>query len=733
MWKGACRDEACRQVLSYSEYDCYVTCHNCGQTHSIASLDNIIPVNPSLESFASYLKNTIQKINVPPRAPDLVKVMGLSHYHEKLISPLLTSHGMDKHTGKATPLRLLTGRSTLDCSVFGNRCFRIDSRHLDTSGFGRDPSANAYLSETLGLLLPYNDNKPSLVPLHADGDGHCLVHAVSRALTGRELFWHPLRIGLKQHFITNIDMYKSLLGNFIHESEWPCIIEECEPDYKPPDGSMVGLRNIHVFGLANLLRRPIILLDSIAGMKMSADYAAVFLPGLNPPRACSSKTGQLNPPICLAWSSAARNHYIPLVPIKEYPLPKFPRSLLPKVWGFPQNLLDTYIKFDEQSCFYVGSEFSLPQPYILKLANAMDELFMSRHSVPPTIVTDLYIYHYSTKLITPPKQEHMIEVAAQMLQEQRLLRCLSCCGLCVVPISSHSLKPGGALYTAAKHLFGFFRDNYEYPFRNYGVTCVYDTRLDSLVVKSYSGNEPCNFCQDCYSLRSIRRDGSIAYVDGDITLVPLEQGNSAICPCGFKHYWGGEYYDNAPETCTIDISWNGKHVTDKVVWHQDESNARLNSKVFEVASNLVQKHFPDDADSMVVHQEIEEKLLAFSKALSKKRSRLSEAKGSRHSGSSPPSHKSPPSAPSASRTPEGKEGEAQEEQLPDRGEPFTNPQTEPSYDYPSKSGLKRSHMDSEEELCSRKKLSPSRTDPFDDLTHTHSELSNSPKPSTSRY
>jgi hypothetical protein len=46
------------------------------------------------------------------------------------------------------------------------------------------------------------------VPLHADGDGHCLVHAVSRALTGRELFWHPLRVGLKQHFDLNIDKYK---------------------------------------------------------------------------------------------------------------------------------------------------------------------------------------------------------------------------------------------------------------------------------------------------------------------------------------------------------------------------------------------------------------------------------------------------------------------------------------------------------------------------------------------
>lgn len=53
-----------------------------------------------------------------------------------------------------------------------------------------------------------NENEERLVPVHADGDGHCLVHAVSRALVGWELFWHPLRVNLKQHFIDNLSKYK---------------------------------------------------------------------------------------------------------------------------------------------------------------------------------------------------------------------------------------------------------------------------------------------------------------------------------------------------------------------------------------------------------------------------------------------------------------------------------------------------------------------------------------------
>ena len=46
------------------------------------------------------------------------------------------------------------------------------------------------------------------MPIHADGDGHCLVHALSRALTGRELFWHPLRMNLQQHFTDNMSQYQ---------------------------------------------------------------------------------------------------------------------------------------------------------------------------------------------------------------------------------------------------------------------------------------------------------------------------------------------------------------------------------------------------------------------------------------------------------------------------------------------------------------------------------------------
>ena len=45
-------------------------------------------------------------------------------------------------------------------------------------------------------------------------------------------------------------------------------------------------------------------------------WSGVFLPGLLSPDECKSKDGLLNKPLCIAWSSMGRNHYIPLVGIK---------------------------------------------------------------------------------------------------------------------------------------------------------------------------------------------------------------------------------------------------------------------------------------------------------------------------------------------------------------------------------------------------------------------------------
>ena len=78
---------------------------------------------------------------------------------------------------------------TFDCSKFGSRSFAIEEKYLHVLGYSLDRSGSqAYLQDTLEQLKEVNSGVQCLVPLHADGDGHCLVHAISRCVVGRDLF-----------------------------------------------------------------------------------------------------------------------------------------------------------------------------------------------------------------------------------------------------------------------------------------------------------------------------------------------------------------------------------------------------------------------------------------------------------------------------------------------------------------------------------------------------------------
>lgn len=246
------------------------------------------------------------------------------------------------------------------------------------------------------MVRAHNEGQDRLLPVHVDGDGHCLVHAVSRALVGRELFWHPLRCHLKRHLEEHLSKYKELLKDFVDEEEWGSIIAECDPEFLPPEGELLGLRNIHVFSLANVLRRPIILLDSLAGMQSLGDYAALFLPSLVEPERCrGGPLNRRNPPLCLSWSSSGRNHYIPLVGVRMGDkLPQLPRSLLPKAWAVPQSLVDVYMEFNANGCCVVGGDYHLSESYILRLTAAMDDVFYEKYGVQPTLVADVHQYVY---------------------------------------------------------------------------------------------------------------------------------------------------------------------------------------------------------------------------------------------------------------------------------------------------------------------------------------------------
>ncbi|KAM4705412.1 deubiquitinating protein VCPIP1 [Rhinophrynus dorsalis] len=601
---GTCPDPKCRARLFFpAQGSASIECTDCGQRHEQRQLLDVEEVTEPDVVLHNLLRNALFGVAGPPkRSSDMVKVMGLSNYHCKLLSPILARYGMDKQTGKAKLLRDMNQGDVFDCSLLGDRAFLIEPEHVDTMGYGKDRSGSLlYLHDTLEDIKRANHNQECFIPVHVDGDGHCLVHAVSRALVGRELFWHALRENLKKHLKENLDRYKALFHDFIDVAEWKDIINECDPLFVPPEGVPLGLRNIHIFGLANVLHRPIILLDSLSGMRSSGDYSATFLPGLIPVENCRGKDGQLNKPICIAWSSSGRNHYIPLVGIKGKTLPKLPLKLLPKAWGMPQDLLRRYIKLEEDGSCVIGGDRSLQDKYLLRLVAAMEEVFMSKHGIHPSLVADVHQYFYRRTGVIGVQPEEVTAAAKKAVLENRLHKCLMCGALSELMVPPEWLAPGGKLYNLAKTTHGQLKSdkNYSFPLNN--IVCSYDVANDVLVPDyNLSNLTSCTWCRGT-SVRRVRNDASIVYLDGDRTNTRSFGGK---CGCGFKHYWDGKEYDNLPEAFPITLEWAGRVVRETVYWFQYESDVNLNSNVYDVAMKLVTKHFPGEFGSEILVQKV---------------------------------------------------------------------------------------------------------------------------------
>ena len=111
------------------------------------------------------------------------------------------------------------------------------------------------------------------------------------------------------------------------------------------------LSPLHVFALANVLRRPIVLFSAPAEWGMS--NAGVYLPGrVGPTRGLD---GDLLPPIFIAWSSAQLGHFVSLIP--RYDIREVNRALeAPRLQIDPNALprdngeLLVFGPYDEAAC-----------------------------------------------------------------------------------------------------------------------------------------------------------------------------------------------------------------------------------------------------------------------------------------------------------------------------------------------------------------------------------------------
>uniref|UniRef100_H2ZPB0 OTU domain-containing protein n=1 Tax=Ciona savignyi TaxID=51511 RepID=H2ZPB0_CIOSA len=175
--QGICPDAKCQTLLYFTSKNSLVECKNCGQQHKIENLLEQKKAN-KINALQSMIKNMTDV--QPKKGSDFVRVIGLSNFLCKLLSPLLTTYGMNK-AGKATLLSELCDSETIDCGkVLGNRTFLISPAHIDVEGYGKDRTGSTlYLQTLLDELKSAHEGEERLIPIHADGDGHCLVHAIS--------------------------------------------------------------------------------------------------------------------------------------------------------------------------------------------------------------------------------------------------------------------------------------------------------------------------------------------------------------------------------------------------------------------------------------------------------------------------------------------------------------------------------------------------------------------------
>lgn len=229
---------------------------------------------------------------------------GLSNVQCKLLGPIFTHFVASRKTQSTRPYDRSESMSPdeephMPLHRLPAWAFAIEASQLDQPGFGRDKGATGYLEPLLKAINLANGGESIVAALHADGDGHCLVHAISRCLVGQELYWHALRTGLQHRLLVDKDWYLQDANLGQYTELWDEICREASPDYHPPPGLEVALCPIHVFGLANALRRPIILFD-----QPGSDYTqGVFLPFQHAPESCKTKS-----PLAVAWGNNAHNH-----------------------------------------------------------------------------------------------------------------------------------------------------------------------------------------------------------------------------------------------------------------------------------------------------------------------------------------------------------------------------------------------------------------------------------------
>ncbi|XP_062428468.1 tumor necrosis factor alpha-induced protein 3 isoform X1 [Rhea pennata] len=174
-----------------------------------------------------------------------------------------------------------------------------------------------------------------LVPLKTNGDGNCLMHAASQYMWGiedidlvlrktlfstlREIDTRNFKLRWQREAIKSQDFVETGLHYDTRnwEEEWEYLIEMTSPETSGARNRLPynALEEIHIFILANILRRPIIVLADkvVRSLESGSSFAplnvgGIYLPLLWPAEECYRY------PIVLGYDNM---HFTPLVTLKD--------------------------------------------------------------------------------------------------------------------------------------------------------------------------------------------------------------------------------------------------------------------------------------------------------------------------------------------------------------------------------------------------------------------------------
>lgn len=110
----------------------------------------------------------------------------------------------------------------------------------------------------------------TIIPLRTTGDGNCLLHALSRALWGSEVYCDVLRSSMYDELKNNTDWYRQNAPKFEQKEFDEALLWAGVPS------AFLGF--LHVFALANLLKRPITIYASDQDVSDFGTGEVRFLP-----------------------------------------------------------------------------------------------------------------------------------------------------------------------------------------------------------------------------------------------------------------------------------------------------------------------------------------------------------------------------------------------------------------------------------------------------------------------